>query len=713
MAIIYGKNTAVDYAAGNIASFGKSYSRMGAAPLDMYEVWYDYDKLVEYASYRGNDAAGNKVYDNNTEVVDTSAVTSYVGQKVAYVNEAEGKIYHYSIELDGTLKQLGADPLNVEALTSKDEGKIPKAFYVVDSAAEGEEGTEGYKPEVGHVEIRWVTPEAFEDTNTTTTLEAADKSIDVSTTKNDTINKDYKVKVNISAVEGNNLSLKEDGLYVNVPEVVHPEYAIRKEEKEGYEGVYHLTKDGADVDVAIEVPKVVIPEQTDYTVTCEDSDHEATDDAPAFKRHTLKQLGKTVCTIDIPKELVVEEGKVKEVTEADKPYTGAAVGDKYIELKIANQAEPLYIPAKDLVEYINVEDTATVNLILDETHKLTADVNISAEAGNSLVAKEDGLYVNAPILPTSEDAVVANQYVTAVDQKDGKVTVSRKQISYNELADLPTIPGTPDFGILTIEGENAIQVINKTEGQTQDKVVKLLIDETNKGNVTLTQTEAGLKAEVELPTIPPIAIADSVDKTLPTENKPVTDKVIASLGAEGHTVTPTVLEVVTKAGWDKITNAGEGQTAVRLISQSEIDKLAKLNLDNGEITISGSVNASQVKELYDTVVNIVKGSTSDLDPDTEGDQLGLGIEKGAQVNKIEAVALPDAVLAINDKQVNIPVAVAGKFGVIKGGDETVANEVSIGENGVGKVAKVSTDSLVNGTLELVLNGGKATGKANA
>lgn len=110
MAIIYGKNTAVDYAAGNLASFGKSYSRMGAAPLDMYEVWYDYDKLVEYASYRGNDAAGNKVYDNNTEVVDTSAVTSYVGQKVAYVDDTNGKIYHYSIELDGSLKEIGVAP---------------------------------------------------------------------------------------------------------------------------------------------------------------------------------------------------------------------------------------------------------------------------------------------------------------------------------------------------------------------------------------------------------------------------------------------------------------------------------------------------------------------------------------------------------------------------------------------------------------------------
>jgi hypothetical protein len=327
--------------------------------------------------------------------------------------------------------------------------------------------------------------------------------------------------------------------------------------------------------------------------------------------------------------------------------------------------------------------------------------------GNLLEAKEDGLYVKHD-LPTSADAVVTNEYVTSVDQKDGKVTVTRKQISYNELTDLPIIPGQDDFGVLTLAGENAIEVTGD-----QDKVVKLLIDEANKGNVTLTQTEAGLKAEVELPTIPDVAIAKTVDKTLPTENKPVIDKVITTLAAEGHTVIPTVMEVVTKAGWDKITDAGEGQTAVRLISQSEIDKLAKLNLDNGEITISGSVNASQVKELYDTVVNIVKGSTSDLDPDTEGDQLGLGIEKGAQVNIIEAVALPDAVLAISDKQVNIPAAVAGKFGVIKGGDETVANEVSIGENGIGKVAKVSTDSLVNGELELVLNGGKATGKANA
>jgi fructose-1-phosphate kinase PfkB-like protein len=150
---------------------------------------------------------------------------------------------------------------------------------------------------------------------------------------------------------------------------------------------------------------------------------------------------------------------------------------------------------------------------------------------------------------------------------------------------------------------------------------------------------------------------------------------------------------------------------LRLINQTEINKLAKLNLEGDEITISGSVNANQVKELYDTVVNIVKGSTTDLDPDTDGDQLGLGIEKGAQVNKIEAIGLPDAVLAIANKEVTIPAFVAGKYGVIKGAelvnDKAVANKV-YANDGVGEVKAISTDILVQGDFELILNGGNAS-----
>lgn len=55
--------------------------------------------------------------------------------------------------------------------------------------------------------------------------------------------------------------------------------------------------------------------------------------------------------INIPKDMVVSGGEVKTVTTADVPYSGAVVGDKYIDLTIANAAnDHLYIPVKDLVD---------------------------------------------------------------------------------------------------------------------------------------------------------------------------------------------------------------------------------------------------------------------------------------------------------------------------------------------------------------------------
>ena len=274
---------------------GKSFSRTAAFPLEGYEIWTDFEALRAYAA--------------NT---DASKDPSYIGQKVAYVDYEGNRVVHYGIEIDGTLKELGADKMGVEALTAADHGKIPKAFYVVDTPASGEEGAEDYQPEVGHVEVRWVTPESFEDTNTVTTVEAADKSVEITTSKNDVVNKDYKVKVNISEEEGNSLSLKADGLYVEVPEVVHPEYAVRKEEKDGYHGVYHLTKDGADVDVAIEVPVTDLSDYAkstdlvDYSVTVTTENVEDSN----FKHYIFNQCGSEIAHIDIPKDLVIESGSV-------------------------------------------------------------------------------------------------------------------------------------------------------------------------------------------------------------------------------------------------------------------------------------------------------------------------------------------------------------------------------------------------------------------
>lgn len=73
----------------------------------------------------------------------------------------------------------------------------------------------------------------------------------------------------------------------------------------------------------------------------------------------------------------------------------------------------------------------------------------------------------------------------------------------------------------------------------------------------------------------------------------------------------------------------------RLITDAEAQKLSALNLDDGEITISGSVNASQVKELYDVVARIVTSTGTELFDGIEREL--LGIEAGAQKNYINSV----------------------------------------------------------------------------
>lgn len=113
-------------------------------------------------------------------------------------------------------------------------------------------------------------------------------------------------------------------------------------------------------------------------------------DAADMTKNTL------VGTINIPKDLVVKSGAVREVTVADTPYPGAAIGDKYIDLEIQNQTEHLYIPAKDLVDIYTGGATATVSVTV-ENNQITATIvagsvgltELSTEVKNIINNKTD------------------------------------------------------------------------------------------------------------------------------------------------------------------------------------------------------------------------------------------------------------------------------------------------------------------------------------
>lgn len=85
--------------------------------------------------------------------------------------------------------------------------------------------------------------------------------------------------------------------------------------------------------------------------------------------------GELIGTIDIPKDLVVTSGTVETVETAGVPYAGAVVGDKYIDLAIANQTEHIYIPAKDLVDIYTAQQNATqVQLVIDGNNVISASI---------------------------------------------------------------------------------------------------------------------------------------------------------------------------------------------------------------------------------------------------------------------------------------------------------------------------------------------------
>jgi hypothetical protein len=123
--------------------------------------------------------------------------------------------------------------------------------------------------------------------------------------------------VKVDPVEGNALTVGADGLKVTIPEVTIPEYTLAEADAatEGYLKSYELRKDGVKVGVSI----------------------------------------------DIPKDLVVTAGEVKTVETADTPYAGAIVGDLYLQLTIANQATPVYIPVKKLTDVYTAGAYLTLN----------------------------------------------------------------------------------------------------------------------------------------------------------------------------------------------------------------------------------------------------------------------------------------------------------------------------------------------------------------
>ena len=125
----------------------------------------------------------------------------------------------------------------------------------------------------------------------------------------------------------------------------------------------------------------------------------------------------------------------------------------------------------------------------------------------------------------------------------------------------------------------------------------------------------------------------------------------------------------------------------RLISPNEIAKLAALVLDdNGSVGVSGTISADNVTGLENKIVSVVTGNIS------EGTN-ALGIEKGAEVNIIEAIKINNIALEISkDRSVNITPSILNVYtkseiGEISEGT-TLVQLINDNSNNIDKLQKI-------------------------
>lgn len=193
--------------------------------------------------------------------------------------------------------------------------------------------------------------------------------------------------------------------------------------------------------------------------------------------------GEKLADIDIPKDMVVESGTVGTVTVADEPYIGAQVGDKYIDLVIANaSSDHIYIPANSLVDIYTAEQSATqVQLVIDSNNEISAtivagSVTATELASNAVTTAKilDANVTKAKLAQGVQDSLdLADSAVQSVAEgaTAGTIAVDGTDVAVHGLASVATSGSASD-----ISYDNTTSGMTATNAQAAMDELKDAID---------------------------------------------------------------------------------------------------------------------------------------------------------------------------------------------------------------------------------------------
>ena len=165
---------------------------------------------------------------------------------------------------------------------------------------------------------------------------------------------------------------------------------------------------------------VVIPAADVYTIakdTTAETGYSAT-------YHLTKNGTNVGESINIPKDMVVESGTVETCVEDDVPVEGYVVGDKYIDLVIANKTSShLYILVSDLIDIYTEGDGINIsNNVISVDTTDTNIVDATPTASSTKLVQSGGVYTQLATKVDANSAITAGTHTKITYDAKGLVT---------------------------------------------------------------------------------------------------------------------------------------------------------------------------------------------------------------------------------------------------------------------------------------------------
>ena len=262
-----------------------------------------------------------------------------------------------------------------------------------------------------------------------------------------------KIDVVIDPVEGNALSKSATGLKVTIPAAA--KYSIVKDESSSdYAAVYHLTKDGANVGASINIPKDMVvksgavvtnPEgQTAGTYlvltlanATEDKIYIPVDSLIEYVTSGSAADDMVVVNVsgDHKVTATITDGKVTKAKLDVNVQASLGLADTAVQGGEGVSAEGAYVSTT--VEKVDKKLKVSAALTVQKVSTASAAAKGLAEASDvkSYVTEEIEKVTKVETL-NSQDTAVSGQFVTAVSQVEGIITVSRAALAASDIPEI-------------------------------------------------------------------------------------------------------------------------------------------------------------------------------------------------------------------------------------------------------------------------------------